>query len=489
MSAWRAKRQIRYRAKPMTNSITDKVVRHCSDSAFSKLPAHVVERTKMIIFDEVCCAIVGRELASGDLIAKYVMAEGGRPESTILGTSMKVPAALAALANGTAGHADEYDGTHVTDGHPGAAIVAASLAIAELYRSTGAELINAVALGYDISTRIIGANGGGAGLRNSVQLQCCYLHCFGAAASCSRLMSLNSDGIRHALALSAGSAGGLSVIFAERRHMSKALSLGQPAYAGVFSAKLASIGFEGNWDIFDTDHNPLSLNPQKSPDQVFADLGVEHAVMGANFKFFSAGYPIHAPIEATLKIMSDHGLKAEDIEDIKVHMHPAGAYVVGNREIPTISAQDMIALAMIHGHLSFDLAHEAGATDDPRVKVLRNKIAVIGDPEIERIQPGGRGARVEIEDKSGAVREQWISFPRGHSLAGGPTWDELFSKWDGIMEKRSAKSDYESFKKIAKNLNNVEDVSTLITIVAEGSNRMLKHARGATDFPSAGTFG
>jgi len=452
----------------MQTTITDKVVQYCTELSFSKLPGHVVDRTKMIIFDEVCCAILGRELASGDLIAKYVVSQGGSPEATVLGTSSKVPAALAAMANGTAGHADEYDGTHVTDGHPGAAIVSASLATAELHRSTGAELISAVALGYDISTRIVGANGGGAGLRDAVHIQCCYLHCFGAAASSSYLMSLNSAGVRHALALSAGHAGGLAVIFAERRHMSKALTLGQPAYAGVFAATLASIGFEGNWDIFDTDHNPLSLNPRKPAEQVFADLGVEHAVMGANFKFFSAGYPIHSPIEAALKIISEQNVAVENINNVRVYMRPASAYVVSNRDIPTISAQDMIALAMIHGHLDFDLAHRPGATDDPMVKALRDKIAVIGDPEIERIQPGGRGSRVEIEDISGAVHDQWIPFPRGHSMAGGPTWEELFSKWDHLMSKRMPANNYQELKSMALNLEKLEDVSDLIRTLTRG---------------------
>src|SRR5690606_26294570 len=108
----------------LTRVLTDFV----AGSSFDRLPAEVVERTKLIIFDELACAVLGRELIAGDLIARFAASMGGAQEATVLGTSRRVPAAMAALANGTAGHADEFDGAHVTDGHPGAVIVHAALA-------------------------------------------------------------------------------------------------------------------------------------------------------------------------------------------------------------------------------------------------------------------------------------------------------------------------------------------------------------------------
>jgi 2-methylcitrate dehydratase PrpD len=274
---------------------TDAFARYAAESAFPALPAAAVEQTKLIVFDELACAYVGRELPPGQLTARYVRGLGAVGASTVTGTPMRTAPSLAALANGTAGHGDEFDGAHVTDGHPGASVVHASLAVAEAASATGADLINAVALGYDVGTRLVHAVGGAYSLRHRHHVHSDHLHAYGVAAAAARLMRLSADGQRHALALTAGQAGGLAVIFAERRHMSKSLSNGLAAQAGVMAAVLAAAGLEGHDAILDAQHGPLDWS-EDVPGDLGADLGSEFAVMGANFKFFSAGYPIPAPV-------------------------------------------------------------------------------------------------------------------------------------------------------------------------------------------------
>jgi len=443
----------------MAQTFTEEIAGYAAETQFARLPTEVVERVKLILFDEWACAFVGRELIAGDLIARFAAQMGGAGEATVIGTALRVPVAVAALANGTAGHADEFDGAHVTDGHPGAVIVHAVTALAESRRATGRALINAVSLGYDIGTRIVAAVGGAYDLRSRVHVHSDHLHGFGAAVAGARLISLGADGIRHAAALAAGGAGGLATVFEERRHMSKALSTGQAASAGATAAILASIGFEGHENVFDSKHGPLAWGTQDPRGPMLERLGIEHAVMGSNFKFYSAGYPIHAPVEAALNILSREGLATTEIAGVEVRMATAAADTVNNRDMPSICVQDMVALAMVHGELGFDLAHSSEALGLPEVSALRSRIVVVPDPEIDRLQPRGRGAKIVIHTQGGARHEEWIEHPRGHALRERVGWPDLHRKWDELLSRRMGERRYEGFQRMCASLEALEDVT------------------------------
>lgn len=448
----------------MTDTTLTRVLAdHVAGTTFEALPGDVVERAKLIIFDELACAVLGRELIAGSLIARFVAQMGGNGDATVVGTSLATPTALAALANGTAGHADEFDGAHVTDGHPGAVIVHAALAVGEARRARGADLILAVANGYDVGTRLVGAMGGAFPLRRTHHVHSDHLHGFGAAMACGRLMGLGSDGLRHAAALAAGHAGGLAVVFEERRHMSKALSTGQAAFAGTTAALLAGLGFEGHDDVFDSRHGPLgwAADIERARDVLVADLGRAHAVMGANFKFYSAGYPIHAPVEAAIAILDEHALAPEDVAAVTIRLTTHTADTVSNRDMPSICVEDMVSVAMVHGRLGYEEAHSSAALARPEVKALRPKIRAVADPEMDRTQPHGRGARVEIETTAGARHEKAIDHPKGHSRRGGVDWAALRGKWDDLMPQRIGARNYEGFLALCQELERVEDLAEL----------------------------
>ena len=126
--------------------------------------------------DELACAVFGQTRTPGQLVARYASGIGGPGPCRILGTGVRTIAPYAALANGTAGHADEVDGAHVVGGHPGATIVHAAAAIAEQRHATGAEFLNAVVLGYDIGTRLVRACGGVFGVKSRLHLHADFLY-------------------------------------------------------------------------------------------------------------------------------------------------------------------------------------------------------------------------------------------------------------------------------------------------------------------------
>ena len=439
---------------------TDVFADYAAGSAFSALPAVAVDQTKLILFDELACAYVGRELPPGRLTAGYVRRLGAAGPSTVIGTAVRTAASFAALANGTAGHGDEFDGAHITDGHPGASVVHAALAVAEAAAATGADLINAVALGYDIGTRLVHAVGGAYSLRYRHHVHSDHLHSYGAAAAAARLMRLSAQGQRHAMALTAGQAGGLAVIFAERRHMSKSLSNGLAAYAGVMSAELAAAGFEGHDEILDAQHGPLDWCEDVPPD-LGADLGTAFAVMGANFKFFSAGYPIHAPVEGALTILREASLAVDDVARVTVGMNSGAIDTVRNRKMHSIDVAHMTAVAMVHDGLGFDVAHSDAAHASPAVAALQERIEIVADAELDRTQPRGRGARVAIVTTGGARHEAFVEHPMGYCLRGGVDWEALDGKWRALLTPRMGAEGYDRYLGACRRLERLEDLTAL----------------------------
>lgn len=449
----------------MTKTLTDALCAYAAGTDFAAVPADARERVKLILFDEWSCALVGRELSAGDLIARHVVQSGGVAESSLIGTRARLPSALAALANGTAGHANEFDGAHVTDGHPGAVVVHAATAVAEAMRSDGKALINAVALGYDIGTRMVSACGGAFDLRSRVHIHSDHLHSYGAAMACARLMGLSAHAIRHAAALTAGQAGGLATVFEERRHLSKALSTGLAASAGVTSARLAATGFEGHDNVFDSGHGPLAWAPADPRPAMTRALGDDFAVMGSNFKFYSAGYPIHAPVEAALTLMAENQIAAADVTRVDVHLATGTADTVNNRDMPSICVQDMVALAMVAGNLDFDTAHSAAWLADPAVRALRARVQVVADPEIDRIQPRGRGGKVVLHAASGARHAKWVEHPRGHALRAPVGWDGLVAKWQDLLPRRLGARGFERFVSLCRALDMIEDIAEIMHLL------------------------
>src|SRR5690606_5773354 len=169
------------------------------------------------------------------------------------------------------------------------------------------------------------------------------------------------------------------------------------AFAGVSAALMAAIGLEGAEDIVGGKHGLLDAwGIEDGPDVVVRGLGEEFSVMGANFKFMNAGYPIHAAVEATAVLMSTHQLEAGAIETVHVGMPANALRVVDNRDMHNICVQDMLAAAIVRGGLTLrDLPFPA-ILEDPAFPAMRARVTTGVDPDLERELPDGRGANVTV---------------------------------------------------------------------------------------------
>lgn len=382
--------------------ITGRLARYMVEARERGLAPHVAREAKHRILDTLAAMVSGSHMKPGEMAIRYARAQGGVAEATVLTTDIRTSAVNAALVNGMFGHADETDDFEpVTKAHPGCSVVPAALAMAERESSTGAELLNAVTLGYDLCCRFLLALGADhvRASHRSAEGTSSTLGAVGAAAALARL---DEKGMRHALSYAAQQVSGIWSWVRDAEHVEKAFDFsGMGARNGVTAAIMAQMGFSGVWDVFDCEHNVLqALSTELRPEEMVAGLGSRFFVTETAIKPFSVGYPIQAPLDAFLRLRREHGLTADNVERIVARLPEDGARVVNDRFMPDINCQHLIALALVKGAVSFEDSHSYERMKDPEVVAAKARVQLVADPKL--MDPAApRSGLVEVTLKGG----------------------------------------------------------------------------------------
>src|SRR4051812_42815269 len=210
-------------------------------------------------------------------IVQRVIAQDGGGRCGVFGTSLRRSAADAALTNGTAAHALDYDDMcFVSLAHPSAPLVAAALAAAEVAGAPGRAVLDAYIVGFELEGRL----GRAMNPRHYQRGWHCTatLGTIGAAAAASRLLGLDVGATGHALAIAASEASGLKENFGT---MVKPLHAGLAARNGVVAAQLARAGMTASAAAIDGPQGFLAALDSERPslDPFTADLGVRWEIV------------------------------------------------------------------------------------------------------------------------------------------------------------------------------------------------------------------
>ena len=382
------------------------------------LPAAVSEKTKHHIADSLAAMVSGSRLAPGRLAASYARTEGGRPEAGVAGTRIVTSAVGAALANAMMAHADETDDSHQPAFfHPGCAIVPAALAMGERDRRSGAELLRAVALGYDIGARVNFALGA-MKFHLAGHSTHSFGALFGAAAAAGALARLPERGMRHLLSYTAQQAAGVSCWMRDPDHVEKAFDFGgMPARNGVAAATMVASGCTGVEDVFSGERSFfVAFGRDAEPERLTAGLGRTWEILNANVKKWSVGSPIQAALDSLEALLAEHRFGARDVARVTIEVQDHEAAIVNNRDMPDICLQHLAALMLLDGTVTFASSHDERRMKDRRVLEMRRRIEFRGSAEFTRA--GGRQAIVEVELAGGRRLRHHTQVVKG--TAGNP---------------------------------------------------------------------
>jgi 2-methylcitrate dehydratase PrpD len=246
----------------------------------------------------------------------------GAEEATVAGTALRRSVEDTALANGTAAHALDYDDVQQSlSGHPSAPILAATLALGERERVSGAAFLTAFVVGVEIEAKL----GRAVNPRHyeTGWHATATLGVLGAAAASAKLLGLSAEGMARAMAIAASMASGIKANFGTD---GKPMHVGHAARCGVEAALLAQVGFTGNPRALEhQDGFGSTFGGGSSPawDLATAGLGAPHEVVdpGVGVKRFPCCASTHQALDATLALAEEHAIAAAAVESVECAVH------------------------------------------------------------------------------------------------------------------------------------------------------------------------
>ena len=388
---------------------------YMADARNRALPDEVTEKAKHHVLDTIASMVSGSELPPGRAAIQFARTYGGEKIATVVASNVLCGPVEAALANGVLAQADETDDSHAPSlSHPGCAVVPAALAAGERFPTDGAQFLRAVALGYDVGTRISMTLGGQKFMNETHRDTHSLSEGFGAAAAAGCAANLNAQQMRWLLDYAAQQSSGIAFWQRDTQHMEKAFVFGgMTARDGVTAALLVQSGWTGVDDAFSgSDNFVLASSPKADPAGLIDKLGDRYEVVRTNIKKWTVGSPIQAPLDALENIRKKRPFEPDQVKQVTVRIATDEASVVNNRDIPDISLQYMLAVMLIDKTASFRAAHDNARMHDPAVLRERAKIELVPDADLEKLLPK-RVAIVEVAFTDGTRLSERVDAVRG----------------------------------------------------------------------------
>jgi 2-methylcitrate dehydratase PrpD len=301
-----------------SQGLTSALAEQARTLTYADLPDDVRALARQCVLDYVACTLAGSKEELTDILLAEAQEQGGAPVATVIGHNARLPVISAALVNGAASHALDFDDVNLAmTGHPSVVLLSALLALAEECGSSGVDVITAFVAGYELQCRLGLLMA--PGHYNTLGFHATgTLGSFGAGAACAHLLNLDAEHFATALGIAGTQAAGLKSMFGT---MCKPLHAGKAAYHGLLAARLAKRGFTGRRDVVECPQGfARTHSPDYHPDRATATPSGGFHIRNNLFKYHAACYMTHAPIEAARKLREQHGLKPDDIARIHLSL-------------------------------------------------------------------------------------------------------------------------------------------------------------------------
>ncbi|GAA0294072.1 MmgE/PrpD family protein [Rhodovulum strictum] len=346
---------------------------------------------RLSVMDWAACALAGAGEPVARIVRAMVLEEAGAPQAGLVGHGARVPARAAALANGAASHALDYDDTHFAHiGHPSVAVLPAALALAQKTGAGGTAFLDAALVGAEASIRV--GLWLGRGHYQQGFHQTGTAGAFGAALAGARL--LGADGVQ-ALGIVSTRASGLKSQFGT---MGKPFNAGIAAANGVEAALLAASGFGSTAQGLEGAQGFGDTHAGAADATALDGLGQHWLFETVSHKFHACCHGTHAMIEALRNLMP---LDPDAVRQVRVATHPRWLRVCDQPAPATGLAAKfsyrLIAAMVLAGRDTAALASFSDAAcADPLLVGLRDRVTVEADERLPET-----AARVSVETADG----------------------------------------------------------------------------------------
>jgi 2-methylcitrate dehydratase PrpD len=426
-------KQTKERGEKNTMPLTLELAKRINALRFEQLPAEAVHWAKVGILDTVGVTLAGSIDPGARIVARTLASAGG--PSLVFGSAARVGALDAALINGTASHALDFDDCNNTlGGHPSVPILPALFALADEHGASGRDFIAAYVAGFETECKIaLGVN------------FYHYMHgwhptatigIFGTAAACARLLHLDDTRTATALAIAASLASGIKANFGT---MVKPLHVGQCAKNGLFAALLARDGFTANaaafehkQGYFEVFNGPGNYDAAKILPAWASPLDIVKP--GIAIKQYPCCGSTHPAIDAMISLAREHDLEPDQVERIDSWTHTRRLEHT-NRPDPQstidakFSVQYCLARALVDRKVVIE-HFEGDSFRDPQVRSVLARVHAAPYTTAQFPADNHFGAEIKVTLRGGKAVSAKVDQPLGRTSANPLPAERLKEKFD-----------------------------------------------------------
>lgn len=435
----------------------------------SPAPAEVRDEAVNAFVDTVGVMIQGARQPVGRSLATHARSIGSGGESRLAagGATDRVGAAL---ANGTAAHAQDFDDatTEILSGHVSAVVVPTVLAVGQAERRSGREVIEAFARGYEVEIALARAV-------NPVHYEVGHhptstLGAIAAAAAAARLLHLDAATTAIALGMASSFSSGIKANFGT---MTKPLHCGWAAHAGVTAAQLAALGVTANPSAYEARQG---FGPVYGRDTWVQEPNLD--VLGDPWTLVDPGITLRklwpccgallTTIEAATALRENFDLDPERIVEIDCGLHV--------RRLPHTDRPEpmhgdegrfsvqYVAAAALSGRPMTEADFTDEAINDPQVRALMSRCVARAD-EVQTARTDAMdgddfGARVSVTLDDGTTHSMTVDYPRGSSRR-PLSADEIDAKFLACTEQALGAAVAHQLLDQLRSLDRLDDVAVL----------------------------
>lgn len=437
---------------------------------FKELPPEAIHWAKVGILDTVGVTLAGsREECTR--IVDGIATRGVTGPSLIFGGNRRTAPLEAALVNGTASHALDFDDMNNTlGGHPSAPILPALFALADEIGASGRDFLAAYVAGFETESKV------GMGVHFYHYTKGWHptatLGVFGATAACAKLLKLSDDKTATALSIAASLAAGIKANFGT---MVKPLHIGHCTRNGMFAALLARDGFTAGDRVFE--HKQGFFNVFNGEGNY--DAGkilpawaqpLDIVKPGIAIKQYPCCGSTHSALDAMLKLARDHKPAADDIERVDVWTHPRRLEHTNRPEPKSgldakFSVQYCMTRALLDRRISIE-HFEGRAYEDPAVRKLLPRVHAAPYTTAQFPADNHFGAEVKIALRGGRVLSAKVDQPLGRTSDNPLPAGLLKEKFENCAARALSRERTASVYSSIQGLENLQDVRELTAIIA-----------------------
>ena len=438
---------------------------------YEDLPAEAVQWAKVGILDTVGVTLAGAREETARIVENVIASGAGAGTSLLFGGNRRVAALDAALVNGAASHALDFDDCNNTlGGHPSAPILPGLFALADGSGASGRDFITAYVAGFETECKV--ALGVHFYHYTKGWHPTATLGVFGSVAACGRLLRLSDDRMATALAIAASLASGIKANFGT---MTKPLHIGHCTRNGLFAALLARDGFTANEGAFE--HKQGFLNVFNGAGNY--DAGKILPAWGKPFDIVKPGiaikqYPCcgstHSALDAMLKLAREHKPDAGDIERVDVWTH-ARRLEHTNRPDPKsdLDAKFSVQYCMTRALLDRRIAiehFEGKAYEEQKVRKLLSRVHAAPYTTAQFPEDNHFGAEVKVLLRGGKVLGAKVNEPFGRTSENPLPAGLLKEKFENCAARALSREQTALLYSAIQGFENLRDVRELTAILA-----------------------